>query len=343
MRICLLTTQDLDSQPFSEDDWPCDPRPFLPNEEWQVAVLSGKIAAVAHVEALMDEGFDLFFNLCDGAADQDIPGIEVIEAMERRGVPFVGASSACYEPTRAQMKEACARVGVATPKFVFAQTEEDVERAARELCFPLFVKHYSSYSSVDLSRRSRVRTPAGLRIQAKKIMSRHGAALIEEYIEGIECTVLVAENPLDREQPTTYTPVQYQFPKGEWFKHADLKWVDYDQLSSFPVEDDALATRLREASAKFFVAINAASFGRCDIRVARDGTPYMLEINPNCGVFYPASDPGSADLCLALDPVGHEGFARQLVAAAFARHAASGVDVGRVQEDQTVPSHPALE
>jgi hypothetical protein len=46
----------------------------------------------------------------------------------------------------------------------------------------------------------------------------------------------------------------------------------------------------------------------------------MLEINPNCGVYYPPTDPGSADLCLAKDPAGHEGFTRQIVAAAFARH-----------------------
>ncbi len=46
----------------------------------------------------------------------------------------------------------------------------------------------------------------------------------------------------------------------------------------------------------------------------------MLEINPNCGVYYPATDPGSADLCLARDPAGHEGFTRQIVAAALRRH-----------------------
>ena len=33
------------------------------------------------------------------------------------------------------------------------------------------------------------------------------------------------------------------------------------------------------------------------------------------------ADYGSADICLALDPAGHEGFTRQLVAAALARHA----------------------
>ncbi|MEC8855645.1 MAG: D-alanine--D-alanine ligase, partial [Planctomycetota bacterium] len=288
---------------------------------WTVATLSGKVNSVRQVEDLIDSGeYDLFFNLCDGAADQDLPGIEVIQKLEERQVPYAGACSTCYEPTRVEMKEACARIGIATPNYVVARTPEDVERAAAELNFPLFVKHHSSYASVDLSRRSRVQSPEGLRIQAKKIISRHGAALIEEYIDGIECTVLVAENPDDPNRPKTYTPAQYQFPKGESFKHSDLKWVDYEGLLSFPVQDLKLAERLRDECAKFFVELGAASFGRCDIRVDRSGTPYMLEINPNCGVYYPPKDYGSADICLSLDPEGHEGFTRQLVAAAFGRH-----------------------
>ena len=321
MRICLLTTQDLDSPLIHEDDWLCDPRPFLPDDEWHVATLKGKVESIAQVEKLIDDGFDLFFNLCDGAADQDIPGIEVIELLEQRKVPFTGASSECYEPTRIEMKEACHTLGIATPKYVVAKNLKDVERAAKELNFPLFVKHYSSYASVDISRRSRVQTPAGLRQQARKIMTRHGAALIEEYIAGIECTVLVAENPKDRTRPITYTPVQYTFPEGESFKHSDLKWVEYESLSAFPVEDPVLAERLRDESARFFVALKAASFGRCDLRVDSNGTPYMLEINANCGIYYPPADYGSADLCLSLDPAGHAGFTKQLVAAAFARYA----------------------
>ena len=321
MRICLLTTQDLDADPFPDDDWPCDPRPFIPEAQWHVATLVGKHESVAQVEQLIEQGFDLFFNLCDGAADQQIPGIEVVETLEKHGVPFAGASSECYEPSREQMKEVCHQLGIATPAYLLARNDEDVERAAETLRFPLFVKHYSSYASVDISRRSRVVTSAGLRIQARKIMSRHGAALIEEYIDGIECTVLVAENPDDPEHPTTYTPAQYRFPEGESFKHSDLKWVDYDGLSSFAVPDPVLAQRLRDESARFFVGLKGASFGRCDIRVDQRGTPYMLELNSNCGIYYPEADWGSADICLSLDPAGHEGFTRQLVAAAFARHA----------------------
>lgn len=326
VRICLLTTQPLDAVPFPDDDWPCDPRLFLPEAEWHLEVLEGKQASAARVRQLVDAGgFDLWFNLCDGAADQDEPGIEVIKVLEGAGVAFTGAVSACYEPSRERMKEACRAIGIATPASVTARSEADVERAAATLRFPLFVKHPSSYASVDLSRRSRVCSPAGLRIQARKIMRRHGNALIEEFIEGTECTVLVAETPGDPTRPFAYDPVEYRFPQGETFKHEDLKWVEYDSLSCQPVADPVLAERLRDESTRFFAALGAASFARCDIRVDRAGTPFMLEINPNCGVFYPPTDPGSADLCLLHDPAGHRGFTRRLVAAALARRGSTRV------------------
>ncbi len=320
MKICLLTNQDLDTVPFPENDWPCDPRPFYPEAEWHVETLKDKWSASAQVEALLGNGFDVFFNLCDGAADQTTPGIEVIQTLEKHGVPFTGANSECYEPTRLKMKEVCKAQGIAAPACVVARTNEDVERAASTLKFPLFVKHYSSYASVDLSRHSRVQTPAGLRRQCKKMFYKHGAALIEEYIAGSECTVLVAENPDDVNNPTTYTPIQYKFPEGESFKHAKMKWVDFDDLGSFPVEDSVLSDRLRDETARFFVELNGASFGRCDFRVDKNGTPFLLEINANCGVYYPMTAPGSADICLSMDPAGHEGFTKQLVRAALNRY-----------------------
>jgi D-alanine-D-alanine ligase-like ATP-grasp enzyme len=320
MRICLLTNQDLLAVPFAADDWPCDPRPFFPEAHWEVEYLK-RPTSVEQVTRRIREGFDLYFNLCDGAADQNIPGIEVVQTLEAHGVAFTGATSEFYEPSREAMKRACRAEGIATPAYALARCEADLERAALQLRFPLFVKHYSSYSSVDLSRRSRVCSFAGLRQQGRKIMRRHGAALIEEFIEGTEVTVLVAENPDDPARAKTYTPMQYRFPDGETFKHANMKWVDYGRMSAFPVADPVLDARLRDVAARFFVALHGASFGRCDLRVDRSGTPFMLEINPNCGVYYPPEDAGSADLCLAYDSEGHVGFTRQLVRAALRRHA----------------------
>ena len=320
MRICLLTNQDLDADDFPEEDWPCDPRPFLPDDDWHLAPLMDKTTSVRQVEALIKQGFDLFFNLCDGPLDHEDPGIEVVRTLEKHGVPFTGATSEFFEPTRLNMKKACRKEGIATPKGVIVRCEEDMEKALTKLQFPMFVKHYSSYASVDLSRHSRVQTPEGLRRQVRKILARHRAALVEEYIAGVECTVLVAENHKNPQQPITYTPVQYRFPEGESFKHEDLKWVEYEGLSAFPVADPQLDARLRDEAARFFVALRGASFGRCDIRVAEDGTSYMLEMNSNCGIYYKEKDYGSADLCLSFDPAGHVGFTKQLVEAAFARN-----------------------
>jgi D-alanine-D-alanine ligase-like ATP-grasp enzyme len=318
MRICLLTNQDLLAVPFPANDWPCDPRPFYPEAQWEVEYLK-RPTSVEQIVRRIEQGFDVFFNLCDGAADQDIPGIEVVRTLEEHGVAFTGATSEFYEPSREAMKRACGSEGIATPDYVLARSEADLERAGQDLRFPMFVKHYSSYSSVDLSRHSRVVSPAGLRRQGRKIMRRHGAALIEEFIEGTECTVLVAENPDDPARPVTFTPLQYRFPEGETFKHAELKWVDYDRMAAFPVTDPVLDARLRDDCARFFRALKGASFGRCDLRVDRSGTPFMLEINPNCGVYYRPEDAGSADLCLAHDPAGHVGFTRLLIRSALGR------------------------
>ncbi|MBI3714779.1 MAG: D-alanine--D-alanine ligase [Betaproteobacteria bacterium] len=318
MRICLLTNQDLLATPFPKGDWPCDPRLFFPGAHWEVEYLRHG-TSVRQVERRIAEGFDVFFNLCDGAVAQKTPGIEVVKTLEAHGVAFTGATSEFYEPSREQMKQACLAEGIAVPAYVMAHDEADVERAAKTLHFPLFVKHHNSYSSVDLSRRSRVQTPAGLRRQAARIMRKHGMALIEEFIEGTEYTVLVAENSQDPRHPKTYTPMQYRFPDGESFKHARLKWVDFKGMETFPVADAKLDARLRDECARFFLALNGASFGRCDVRVDRNGTPYMLEINPNCGIYYPPQDAGSADLCLLHDPEGHAGFTRRLIETALAR------------------------
>jgi D-alanine-D-alanine ligase len=319
VRICLLTNQNLLADPFPADDWPCDPRPSYPDAHWEVECLE-KATSVKQVTRRIREGFDLFFNLCDGAADQNTPGIEVVKTLEEHGVAFTGATSEFYEPSRQAMKLACRAEGIDTPDYVLARCEADVELAAHVLRFPMIVKHYSSYSSVDLSRRSRVCSPAGLRQQTRKIVRRHGAALIEEFIEGTECTVLVAENPDDPARPKTYTPVQYRFPEGETFKHSAMKWVDFAKMAALPVDDSMLDARLRDVSARFFLALKGASFGRCDLRVDRSGAVFMLEINPNCGVYYLPKDAGSADLCLAHDPEGHAGFTRQLIRAALHRH-----------------------
>ena len=319
MRVCLLTYDDRDPKRPDQRPVPADPRPFLPDADWTRVELEKATAAKRLIQLTRDD-YDLFFNLCDGGWDSEAPGIEVVGALERLHVPFTGADSVFYDPSREAMKRICSAWGIDTPGYVMARREEDVDRAADTLAFPLIVKHPASYSSIGLTRDSRVENAAALREQARHTMAERGSALIEEFIEGGEATVLVAEDPDDPATPVTYTPIAYRFPEGESFKHFDLKWHDYHGLSAAPVMDAILSDSLRDASARLFTGLRGAGYGRCDLRIDRDGRPFMLEINPNCGIYYPPSDPGSADLCLLHSEDGHRGFTRRVVEAAFRRH-----------------------
>ena len=303
----------------SFEDAACDPRPYLMKHEI-VSVQITKETAVAEIIKLARQGFDLFFNQCAGAWDESYTGIEVVQTLERLNVPFTGADSDFYEPSREAMKRVCSSLGIGTPAYVIARSEDDVSRAGELLRFPMIVKHPSSYSSTDLTPESKVESVEGLAEKARHMIDHYGAALIEEFIEGREFTVLVAENPEDPTRPVTYVPVEILFPAGESFKHYGLKFVTYKDMEDVPVTDPELDARLREISADFFLGMRGVSFGRCDLRMDEDGELYMLEINPNCGVFYPASDPGSADMSLLHDPAGHQGFTDLLLEAALARH-----------------------
>jgi D-alanine-D-alanine ligase-like ATP-grasp enzyme len=278
-----------------------------------------KGTAVRELRRLAREGFDVFLNLCDGAWDEARPGIEVVGALERLELAFTGAGTPFYEPSREAMKLACHYLDIPFPRGVAVRGGDESESVMERLRFPLIVKHPNSYNSIGLIPASRVETSAGLEEQIERMTDRFGEALVEEFIEGREFTVLVAAEAGPYAMPKVYPPVECVFPPGETFKHYDLKWRDYRRLQWRPVTDKRLAGQLMRISAELFQGLGGSGYARCDIRVSSTGTPYVLEINPNCAVFYPPDAPGGADAVLHTVPGGHEDFIGTILAGALER------------------------
>ena len=320
MKIAILhPSYEHSNAPFKEFDPACVPDYYLPRHEYTNFQIH-KTTAVRQVAEVARMGFDVVINLCDGAWEEDRPGIEVVQALERLGVAFTGAGSAFYDPSREAMKMACHSADVKFPAYVMARGDDDVASALARLRMPLIVKHPHGYSSVGLTKGSRVTTAEDLRREAALMLETYGATLIEEFIEGREFTVLVTEARGDHEEAWALHPVEFGFPPGESFKHFDLKWKSFDEMETRRLVDEGpLAARLRQVSSLTFVALGGAGYGRCDIRMDAAGDLYVLEINPNCGVFYPEGQHGSADLCLANDPAGHAGFLQHLLTCAIRR------------------------
>jgi D-alanine-D-alanine ligase len=309
LKICVIT---------DEDYRPWTPAPYLQDYTWELYYLN-LLNSAGSVQELVKRDFDIFLNMCDSNWTEPYPGPEVIRALEEAGVAFTGADTAFYDPSRDVMKRACRIYGLKSPEGVVVTCEEEIECVAASLPLPLFVKIANSFGSTGIEPASLVDTPEALCAQARKVIAEFGSALIEQYIEGREFTVLVVENPDDRFTPKVYHPIEFVFPPGERFKHFNLKWNDWDQISAEPCTDPVLAERLMDAGRKLFIGLNGVSYGRCDLRVDPAGEVYVLEINANCGILYAPEEPGSADLVLMNDSEGQKGFIERIFRAALAR------------------------
>ncbi len=319
MKICILNPSYHDSRSVFKTLNPLyDPTLYLKKHEWERHFIS-PINIFGQIEKLISQKFDIFFNLCDGAADQDIAGIEVVKALEFFNVAFTGAGSLFYEPSRKAMKLACQNANLLTPKYLFVNSLVELHENIKtkwqslNLKFPLIVKHYNSYNSVGLSKKSVVHNVKDLEIETQKIIENFGSALIEEFIEGKEFTVLVAENTQN------FTPVEFLFPKGETFKHFDLKWKDYETMQCLACENFVLSAELQRIATLFFEAMNGIGYARVDIRMNEKNEIYILEINPNCSIYYSEAEAGSADFILLQKPNGHQEFTDLLLKIAMNR------------------------
>lgn len=318
MRIAILHPDFSDSTaPYKDSDVDCDAARLLAAHDVSEHFIR-KSSAVRQVIALSRDNYDVFVNMCDGSWGEDTPGIEVVQALEKEGCAFTGASAKHYEPSRVAMKMAAHSAGAKFPAYVQVRSAAEIPYILETLRFPMFVKHPESYSSVGLTRDSRVTDAAGLEKEIRRMLAEYQGALVEEFVEGREFTVLVTEAKETNGNPWVLRPVEFTFPEGESFKHYDLKWVDYEKMDCVPVADEGLAERLMQVTGDIFEALGCDGYARCDFRMAPGGEIFFLEINPNCGIFYPAGSYGSADFILQHDG-GPEKFFDHIIACGIRR------------------------
>jgi D-alanine-D-alanine ligase len=319
MKICILKVDNENSNSaISKYEPTSNPINWIKThkfEQWSVSANNSK--TILH--QLLKKDFDIFINLCDGAENEDRPGIEVVKILEKAGKAFTGAGSTFYEPTRIEMKNACNDANINYPKGLIVEKNYNVGDLLNTLQFPMIVKHFNSYNSIGLTKKSIVNNVNELTIQASKMILEFGSAMIEEYIEGNEYTALVVENATNSDEPIVFTPMQIIFPEGEKFKHFDLKWKSHISMAYIPVNDKNIADKIKKMSAEMFKKMNGSGYARCDIRMNKNGELFMLEINPNCSIYFPKEDPSSADEILFYENNGHELFTKLILESAFNR------------------------
>ncbi len=328
VRVCVLQSSYADSEsPMKAyDDYDCTPAPFFTDPSYSFASHKiSKAKAYSQIKELVTSGcYDVFLNLCDGAKDEDRAGIEVVEVLEALGAAYTGVCPRYYEPSKLDMKQVAYAHGILFPNYIHARRQSDLEKVPGSLKFPVIVKHPSGYSSVGMTKKSKCQNMEELQIEANRFIKDFGSVLIEEFIIGQEVTVLACETGIEGEIDV-FPPIRVNFGQGDDFKYFDLKWIEDDKMQweTIGAKDSVLAQKCMEIGRKAFATIQGGvGYGRSDLRIDEEGRVYFLEVNSNCGLFYPKDYFGSADFVIHQRPKGLEDFTKKIIAAAFKRQKA---------------------
>lgn len=282
-------------------------------------IFLNKLSTYQQLKQLKEKKYDIYINLCEGYLEWKVPSIDVITSLDLLELPYTGPSANLYDPTKAIMKYLAFCESVKTPAHIVIESYDEIDALPGNLQFPLFVKPAKAGDSLGVDDASKANNLEDLKKKVQAILDEFGSALVEEYIDGREFTVLVCGNA-DGRTCTSFKPIEYIFPEGFAFKTYALKTSELHPNANIGVEDKALAAQLQSIAEQVFLSFNGVGYARMDFRMNHKGEIFFLEINFTCSVFYAEGYEGSADYILMHDGVGKRGFLERIIVEGMARH-----------------------
>jgi D-alanine-D-alanine ligase len=232
---------------------------------------------------------DLFFNLTESYAGDDTKDMNVAAYLDLLGRRYTGAGpyGLYLAQDKALAKKIFAFHGIHTPYF--ATVYRGRVDWSHDIQFPVIVKPLREDGSIGIGFESVVDSIKDLMEKIDAVHTQFDSeALIEEYIEGREIYVGVIGNEKPEALPLIELDLSH-IPEGTpRIAGSEVKWgrgTDaYEKADPFFPDDlsDETVKRIQETAVAAYQALRLRDYGRIDIRLASDGTPHVLEVNPNC-------------------------------------------------------------
>lgn len=231
---------------------------------------------------------DLVFNIAEGThgahRESQVPAI-----LESLRIPFTGSNSVTLTLAldKAKTKQILAAEGIPTPAWQLFSTPHTP--LSPKLEFPLIVKPNREGSGKGIWRENVVGDEASLRRQVAHIYARYRQeVLVEEFIHGKELTVGILGQDVLPILEIDFEPCR---TSGEFFYSWRMKEFQGDASQGLvpalhcPARLDATTTaRVQDVARRAHRALGCSDLSRTDIRLRKDGTPFVLEINPLPGL-----------------------------------------------------------
>jgi D-alanine-D-alanine ligase len=242
-------------------------------------------------EKFMQSKPDIVFNIAEGfnnlSRESQIPAM-----LDMLNIPYTGSDALtlgiCLD--KARTKEILSYYKIPNANFILVDRYKPLSNHSIE--FPSIVKPVSEGSSKGIFNSSIVRNYDELNAEIKRVVDEYNQpAIIEEFLPGKEFTVAIIGNE-DNTEILPIVEIKYEnFPEEvEHLYSYEAKWILDTKDSVFDVfecpaaiEKD-LENQIKDTALRAYNVLRCRDWGRIDIRLDKNGTPNVIEINPLPGI-----------------------------------------------------------
>jgi D-alanine-D-alanine ligase len=251
----------------------------------QLVAVDGDLASLHRSLAMLE--VDCAFNLCESLVGDARLESAVPLVLELMGIPFTGSppEALSFGLRKDRVKGRLEAAGIPTPAGRVLTRPDD----PCDLPFPLIVKPVREDGSVGIWRTSVVHDASELARAVEVVVNAfRQPCLVEQFVDGREFNVALLGHPAPRVLPLSEIDFA-GLPEGSpRIVSYDAKWTSgsVDDLGTVPVLHPSLpstlAARVRRVASDAFRAVGVRDYGRVDVRLGANGTPYVVDVNPNC-------------------------------------------------------------
>lgn len=239
---------------------------------------------------LKTSDIDMVFNVCERINNSSLLEPHAASILDTLQIPYTGSNpftlALCIDKIR--VKKLLAYHDIPTPNWDYAYSmDDDIDD---DLKYPLIVKPGNTDNSIGITNDSVVINKRSLMKQLEKIILKLGRpALIEEYIEGDEYDVsIMGSDETDLRVLPLSRSIFDKMPKGYWHIYPfKAKWEEDPIYQKITIQrppkniSKRLTSLISEISLDTYNILDCHDYGRVEIRVDKNGNPYVLELNPN--------------------------------------------------------------
>ncbi|MDA0999996.1 MAG: methyltransferase domain-containing protein [bacterium] len=236
---------------------------------------------------------DFVLNLCDEGFDNNpFKELHVPALLEIADIPFTGAGPQClaYCYDKSLVRGVAKEMDIPVPEAFFVNP--GAKTFETPFPFPMILKPNFGDSSFGITQNSVVHNIEQLLNEVIQLHKKFGydkPILVEQYLTGNDVTLGIIGNP---DGNTTILPIceeDYSDLPADLPRICgyEAKWdpqSPYARIKSIPAKLPPNTEKLMaEASLRLFERLGCRDYARFDWRLDAEGTPRLLEVNPNPG------------------------------------------------------------